>query len=130
ANSQPRQSRTRAVGADRLPAQDRPCAGWGSGSWPGLRWQRSYPPNCARITSEQRPRSRRLSCPPGTWVMSVFLYLLALLRMLSPPRVVFDSLAELRGEVSGRQPARVGATTQQDRAGRLVSCPSARLGSP
>jgi hypothetical protein len=70
-SSQPTPNRMRAVPADQLPDQDRPRTWWGSGSWPPLRWQRSYPPNCARITSLQRAPSRRLSCPPGTWVMGV-----------------------------------------------------------
>jgi len=43
----------RAVPADQLPDQDRPRAWWGRGSWPVLRWQRSYPPKCARITARQ-----------------------------------------------------------------------------
>src|SRR6266516_5607740 len=63
----------REVPADQLPDQEAPRTWWGSGSWPALRWQRSYPPNCARITWSQRARSRRLSCPPGTWAMSVSL---------------------------------------------------------
>jgi hypothetical protein len=72
-SSQPTPNWMRAVPADQLPDHDRPRTWWGSGSWPVLRWQRSYPPNCARITSWQRARSRRLSCPPGTWVMGVSL---------------------------------------------------------
>jgi len=70
-SSQPTPNRMRAVPADQLPDQDRPRTWWGSGSWPVLRWQRSYPPNCARITSWQRASSHWLSCPPGTWVMGV-----------------------------------------------------------
>jgi hypothetical protein len=70
-SSQPAPNRMRAVPADQLPDQDRPRTWWGSGSWPVLRWQRSYPPNCARITSWQRAPSRTLSYPLGTWVMGV-----------------------------------------------------------
>src|SRR5690242_4787497 len=58
----------RAVAADQRPDQDRPRAWWGCGSWPVVRWQRSYPPNCARISSWQRPGVRRQGCSPGTWV--------------------------------------------------------------
>src|SRR6266487_4854262 len=46
-SSQPTPNWMRAVPADQLPDQDRPRTWWGSGSWPVLRWQRSYPPNCA-----------------------------------------------------------------------------------
>jgi hypothetical protein len=100
-SSQPTLKRMRAVPADQLPDQDRPRTWWGNGSWPALRWQRSCPPNCARITAWQRARSPPLSCPPGTWVMaspSTCLPLSACCHHLgSLPR----SPAGLPGEVSG-----------------------------
>jgi hypothetical protein len=68
-SSQPTPNWMRAVPADQLPDQDRPRAWWGCCSWPVLRWQRSYPPNCARISSWQRAGSRRLGCSPGARVM-------------------------------------------------------------
>src|SRR6266550_6952800 len=79
-SSQPTPNWMRAVPADQLPHQDRPRAWWGCWSWPVLRWQRSYPPNCARISSWQRAASRRLGCSPGTWVMGRLLELPALCR--------------------------------------------------
>ena len=78
----------RAVPADQLPDQDRPRTWWGSGSWPAWRWQRSYPPNCARITSWQRAGSPRLSCSLGTWVMGVSLSCLSFSACCHRNRVV------------------------------------------
>src|SRR5690349_24713975 len=100
-SSQPTPNWMRAVPADQLPDQDRPRAWWGCCSWPVLRWQRSYPPNCARISSWQRAGSRRVGCSAGTWVMRRLVELPARCRTAgersSSPAAVAEVLLRERG---------------------------------
>src|SRR6266566_2330160 len=152
-SSQPTPNRMRAVPADQLPAQDRPRAWWGSGSWPVLRWQRSYPPNCARITSRQRAPSSGLGCPLGTWVMGVSFSCLPFSACCHHAGPFLVSLAELPGEISGaglvilaapacgtgggRELRRVGGHTQapdlsgsHNRPGAAAATPERRVYAP